>query len=51
MNRRIDPVTKDEITSINGDSRPSEVFHEVSKEYGWKLDIKEIKRELKRGSR
>lgn len=52
MNTRITRVIKVEVTPISGgDSRPSEVFHEVSKEYGLKLAIKDIKRELKRDSR
>ena len=52
MNTRITRVIKVEVTPISGgESCPSEVFHEISKEYGQTLDIKEIKRELKRDSR
>ena len=38
-----------ESAHVDSEKRPSEVFHEVSKEHGRKLNMKEIKRELEKG--
>jgi hypothetical protein len=47
MHSRISRVMKVEVArTLEGDSQPSKVFHEISKEYGRKLDVKEIKKEL-----
>ncbi len=47
MNTKISRIIKIEITPpIDSGKRPSEVFREISKEYGRKLDMKEIKKEL-----
>ena len=47
MNTKIVRIVKIEVTPItDSGKRPSEVFKEISKEYGRKLDMKEIKREL-----
>lgn len=46
MNTRIARIVKIEVTPITDNGRrPSEVFEEISKEYGRKLDMKEIKRD------
>ncbi|MGC1123201.1 MAG: hypothetical protein WBA22_19120 [Candidatus Methanofastidiosia archaeon] len=47
MNTKISRVVKIEVTPISeSDSQPSKIFHEISRKYGRKLDIKEIKKEL-----
>jgi len=49
MNKKIVRIMKVEVTPIpDGDDHPSQVFHEISKEYGRKLDAEEIKRELEK---
>jgi hypothetical protein len=49
VNTKITRTTKVEITpTVDSENRPSEVFHEISKEYGRNLDMKEIKRELEK---
>ena len=47
MNTKTARIVKIEVTPITDSGRcPSEVFDEISEEYGRKLDMKEIKREL-----
>ena len=47
MNTKISRIIKVDVTPlIDCEKRPSEVFHEISKEYGRKLTMKDIKREL-----
>lgn len=47
MNTKIARIIKIEVTPItDSEKHPSEVFQEISKECGRKLDMKEIKREL-----
>jgi hypothetical protein len=47
MNTKISRIIKIDVTPlIDSEKRPSEVFHEISKEYGRKLTMKDIKREL-----
>ena len=49
MNTKIARIIKIEVTPpIDNEKRPSEVFHEISKEHGRKLNMKEIKRELEK---
>ena len=51
MNTKISRIVKIEVTPItNSGKRPSEVLREISKEYGRKLDMKEIKKELEERS-
>ncbi|MBU7030463.1 MAG: hypothetical protein HXS48_26260 [Theionarchaea archaeon] len=49
MNTKIARIIKIEVTPLtDSEKRPSEVFHEISKEYGRKLDMKDIKKELEK---
>lgn len=46
---KIARMIKIEVTPIvDSEKCPSEAFHEISKEHGRKLDMKEIKRELEK---
>ena len=47
LNTKISRIIKIDVTPlIDSEKRPSEVFHEISKEYGRKLTMKDIRREL-----
>jgi len=49
MNTKIARIIKIEVTPpTDSEKRPSEVFLEISKEYGRKLDMKDIKKELEK---
>ena len=49
INMKTTRMIKIEVTPIvDSEKRPSEVFHEISKEHGRKLNMKEIKKELEK---
>ena len=49
MKTKISRIIKIDVTPlIDSENRPSEVFHEISKEYGRNLTMKDIKKELEK---